>query len=376
MSIRERSKFGRSRSCSATHTPGWREAFTLIELLVVVAILALLMSILLPSLRCARESARKVVCGTTLNGFGKSLALYINDNDDWFPGINTTGAALMVKQFSGNADPDKIRDPNLPVQTFDWITPLVRYSEGGLPANRGERWEHIWQKRYACPSRGALKSVIYDINGLPDEEDFEDIEWKACSYLMPAYFSYWGDQVTRQTPRMEMMNSAIPIFTPQDNWNVRSVSFFSRMDRVGGAGLKVFAADGTRYLPANDEPLDHQATPWAFTFGAFTSGGAWWAGSTAYGVGAGSQNWDGTTMNEGSPADGANLAMSYRHGCGESGTSARSNGGKINALFFDGHVSAMGDRESRSITLWYPTGSIVRSNTNGLTDVENGFVIP
>jgi prepilin-type N-terminal cleavage/methylation domain-containing protein len=62
-----------------------RTAFTLIELLVVVAIIALLASLLLPSLSKAKESGRTAVCQSNLRQIGYAVQMYIQDNADRFP---------------------------------------------------------------------------------------------------------------------------------------------------------------------------------------------------------------------------------------------------------------------------------------------------
>ncbi len=59
-------------------------AFTLIELLVVISIIALLISILLPSLSAARAQAKSAVCLSNLKRLGTSTAIYLLDNNGRF----------------------------------------------------------------------------------------------------------------------------------------------------------------------------------------------------------------------------------------------------------------------------------------------------
>ncbi len=68
--------------------------FTLIEILVVVAIIALLISILLPSLAVARETSRRVMCGTQLAEMTKGLTMYHGENKDFLPGPIHAGLEL------------------------------------------------------------------------------------------------------------------------------------------------------------------------------------------------------------------------------------------------------------------------------------------
>jgi len=58
-----------------------RRGFTLIELLVVISIIALLISIAMPSLRGARDQAKQTVCRANLRSINTALLAYVSEYD-------------------------------------------------------------------------------------------------------------------------------------------------------------------------------------------------------------------------------------------------------------------------------------------------------
>ena len=66
-----------------------RRGFTLVELLVVIGIIALLISILLPTLNRARAAAKSVVCQSNLRQVGLGLLIYADSNGQKLPPADT-----------------------------------------------------------------------------------------------------------------------------------------------------------------------------------------------------------------------------------------------------------------------------------------------
>jgi prepilin-type N-terminal cleavage/methylation domain-containing protein len=86
-----------AESCPLLHSTGPRKlspigmrrrrpgGFTLVELLVVVSILALLIAILLPSLRSARDTAKRTLCQANMHALALGFTIYVGEYQGRYP---------------------------------------------------------------------------------------------------------------------------------------------------------------------------------------------------------------------------------------------------------------------------------------------------
>jgi prepilin-type N-terminal cleavage/methylation domain-containing protein len=131
----------RTKGFTLIELPVVRKGFTLIELLVVIAIIALLVSILLPSLSRARELAKRAVCMANLNGIGKAMGLYKAGNNDSYP---------FIDDGSTTAPTEDLTDTTVTSETDDLGLKLAVNPMENL--NLLVKGDYTSWKMFRCPS--------------------------------------------------------------------------------------------------------------------------------------------------------------------------------------------------------------------------------
>ncbi|NLX20184.1 MAG: DUF1559 domain-containing protein [Phycisphaerae bacterium] len=141
--------------------PSASRAFTLIELLVVVAIIALLISILLPSLSRAREAARRTQCAANLGSLGRACMIYSEGNAGVLPTADHDPNKLTGGDYQSSATVVGRPYGNLPdAKSSARAKPWSLNGNGSNPRSyfkllRGGEKSYLQPKQFICPSTTA-----------------------------------------------------------------------------------------------------------------------------------------------------------------------------------------------------------------------------
>lgn len=352
---------------------GARPAFTLVELLVVIGIIALLISILLPTLGRARKAANTIKCSSNIRGILQGMQMYASQNKGWIPGGPvTTGRFLYDPNNLNAANPAlgssfTALNSNCPeiVQNWDWMSPIAKVlgykfnTDGSAAARLGTPGDmaSITASRF---------EVLRNMQAFQcPENDIIAVPYSAAAGSNPCIA---GPLVSYDTAGIFLIApySGGPA-GPNVGYNGTTMCYADqtsppgyapKITKVGQGASKIYIADGARYSNAFTAP-DISLSASGAGGGSFADvGGTFLAGSNTY-------------DRSNAPGNTPRGSVDARFYWARHGASAKARGKadsfRLNVGFYDGHVETMGDLESANPAYWMPKGSAWDPTQTGAT---------
>ncbi len=344
-----------------------RRGFTLVELLVVIGIIALLISLLLPSLNKARSAAQSVKCESNIKQILYAMRIYASENHDSIPGSGWTSSRFMYSS-PGNpltdvlgTDPsgNKYSATNLPevLTGQDWMSPIANIIDPNLlkgnnatntasptlldapdQASRALRFMKLRDAGvFKCPSNDYLGTT--NTTYLPG----------VTVGPMVSYIAALAFLVEHNSTGSSAYNYTLDDVGSTNYWST-SPSYNVTVAKVGNASRKIYVADGATgisYTSTTGPTLNltvEGGTHGITDLGAFYYSGWSWVRQNAPG--------------NGTKATGSDPRLyAYRHGTRLANAATDMYRGNFG--FFDGHVENLGDLQSANPTFWFPRGSTI-----------------
>jgi prepilin-type N-terminal cleavage/methylation domain-containing protein/prepilin-type processing-associated H-X9-DG protein len=217
--------------------------FTLIELLVVIAIIGILAAMVFPVFARARESARKSVCLSNVKNVGLAIQMYLADNNDTFPPVESRPEVTDYLTAQGCGCRTTYANPYL-----RWPVVLDEYVK-----NRD-----VWR----CPSAKFQQGPANILPGYGPGGWFGQLQaaegqwgnqWTDALIQLcnPAYPSGWGGDVTDSFVQQKLAGAGSAFQTSQGGHSAPELTIACAEDALAGTKM-VQMQDPVRWVVAGD----------------------------------------------------------------------------------------------------------------------------